>query len=267
VTVELASAVPVIVGVGTLVIRSDAEAPLSEPFAKAKVLGALITVSIVSVSAPAEETLPAASVALAFRLWLPSAKTALVIDQEPEASAVAEPSTVDPSNSVTVLPTSAVPVIVGVVTLVTRSVFDDPLSEAGAKVSVGTTGAEVSIVSARLLAEETLPAASLALALRLWLPSVRTGLVIDQAPEASAIAEPSTVEPSYSVTVELASAVPFSVGVVSFVIRSVCDKPLSEIDVRARVGATGAVVSMATVSALETAETFPAASVALALRL
>ena len=52
------------------------------------------------------------------------------------------PTTVVPSNRVTVLPASAVPVKVGMVTLVMLSVLDTPLSEAATRSGVaGAAGA------------------------------------------------------------------------------------------------------------------------------
>src|SRR5262245_11836588 len=81
-------------------------------------VGALV--SIVNTS-PALLALsfPAASVAVATRLWVPSVSVAVSMLQAPVlGSATAVPSTVLPSYSVTMLPTSAVPVTVGVLSLV-----------------------------------------------------------------------------------------------------------------------------------------------------
>ena len=96
----------------------------------------------------AEETLPAASVALAVTVWLPSDNVDELIDQLPPV-AVAVPNAVVPSvsYSVTVLPLSAVPVNVGVVLLVMLSVFDMPLSVPLERSGVeGALGAVVSSV-------------------------------------------------------------------------------------------------------------------------
>lgn len=58
-------------------------------------------------------------------------------------------------------------------------------------------------------------------------------------------AVPTGVPPLYNVTVDPFSAVPVNVGVVTFVIRSVEDEPLSLAAARmGAVGAAGAVVSM-----------------------
>jgi len=76
------------------------------------------------------------------------------------------------------------------------------------------------------------------------------------------------VAPSKIVTVLPASAVPVKVGVVTLVILSVLDEPLSLAAVISGVeGAAGAVVSIVMLNAPEATETFPAASVALAVML
>ena len=84
-------------------------------------------------SAPeAALTLPARSVALALRLWTPFARVeAATLHLPPVATPV--PITVVPSNKVTVLPASAVPVKVGVAALVMLSVLDLPLSDAAVR--------------------------------------------------------------------------------------------------------------------------------------
>ncbi len=74
---------------------------------------------MLNASVEAEPVLPAASVTLALRVWLPSDSVELSMLQAPVlASAVVVPSVVAPSNSLTVLPSSAVPVTVGVLSLV-----------------------------------------------------------------------------------------------------------------------------------------------------
>ena len=95
--------------------------------------------------------LPARSVCLAVSVCRPSPSAELVIDQLPEPSAVAVPSTVVPSvsYSVTVAPASApLPVTVGVVLLVRLSVLDAPLSDAAARSGALGAAAVVSIVTA-----------------------------------------------------------------------------------------------------------------------
>ena len=96
-----------------------------------------VVVSIVTGKAPDMGlTLPATSVASAVKFWTPLARAAVVIDQLPVAVATALPTAVAPSNKVTALPASAVPVKVGVVSLVTLSVLDTPLSEAAVRSGV-----------------------------------------------------------------------------------------------------------------------------------
>ena len=86
--------------------------------------------------------------------------------------AVPLPTAVPPSKIVTVLPASAVPVKVGVVTLVSLSVLEVPESLAAARSGAdGAAGAVVSIVMLSAPdAAETLPAASVAVAVMLWVP-------------------------------------------------------------------------------------------------
>ena len=140
----------------------------------------------------------------------------------PLASAVPVPMTVLPLYSVTVLPASAVPLKVGVGSLVlpplaTMPAAGDTLSVA--LVMVGALGAVVSTVKLKLLlAAPVLPAASVAVAVMVWLPAARALVVMVQLPLSSAVTLPTTVVPSYSVTVLPASAVPRKVGVVSLVL-------------------------------------------------
>ena len=155
---------------------------LDEPESVATVMsgadGAAAVVSIVT-ARPAEAmlVLPARSVSLAVSVWLPPVSTELVIDQLPEASAIAVPSTVVPlvSNSVTVAPTSAPPpVSIGVVTLVMLSVLDEPGVESPPSgPAAAGAGAVVSSVTARPAeAALVLPARSVCLAVSVWLPLV-----------------------------------------------------------------------------------------------
>ncbi|TYZ38964.1 hypothetical protein C2U35_26785, partial [Ralstonia solanacearum] len=97
--------------------------------------------------------------------------------QLPEASAVVVPSSVVPSRMLTVLLASAVPVSVGVASLVLPPEVSTPVTAATSSVTLATTGvagAAVSTVSVNAeVAVLTLPAASVAVAVRLWLPSAR----------------------------------------------------------------------------------------------
>ena len=91
-----------------------------------------------------------------------------MIVQSPEPSAGAVPNDVAPSNNSTLLLASAVPVIVGVSSLVLSSVLELPLSLPASRSGVaGAAGADVSIVTVN--ADETalvFPAASVAVAVR-----------------------------------------------------------------------------------------------------
>ena len=100
----------------------------------------------------------------------------------------------------TVALASAVPVKVGVVLLVALSVLDVPLSVRFVmSTALGAAGAVASIVTVRLLdATPVLPAVSVALVVRVWLPAVKALLVMDQLPEPSAVAVPNSVVPSVS---------------------------------------------------------------------
>ena len=81
--------------------------------------------------------------------------------------------------------------------------------------------------------------------------------VIEKSPSLLAVAVPISTSPFRRVIVELASAVPVIVGVVSFV---------SEEIVAKEAGASGTVVSMVMEIDEDSVEIFPAASVALASR-
>ncbi|NKF62614.1 hypothetical protein GO297_04819 [Ralstonia solanacearum] len=87
------------------------------------------------------------------------------------------PSSVVPSRMLTVLLASAVPVSVGVASLVLPPEVSTPVTAATSSVTLATTGvagAAVSTVSVNAeVAVLTLPAASVAVAVRLWLPSAR----------------------------------------------------------------------------------------------
>src|SRR5690348_5603351 len=129
---------------------------------------------------------------------------------------------------------------------------------------VGATGATVSTVTA--YAAETapvLPAASVAVAVKLCAPSASTAVAKLQAPVPLATALPMSVAPSNTLTVLLASAVPLSVSVFASVRWSPA-VPLSG-ENAAIVGALGATVSTVTLSAAEAALVLPAASVAVAV--
>ena len=90
---------------------------------------------------------PAASVATAVIVCAPATSVVVVIDQAPAPSAFTDPIAVTPSNRVTVLFASAVPVKVGVVTLVMLSELLPPLSEPAERSGMLGGAATVSIVT------------------------------------------------------------------------------------------------------------------------
>ena len=113
--------------------------------------------------------MPAAAVALAVSAWAPSPSTEVVIENTPPV-ATPVPSTVVPSvsYSVTVLPASAVPPIVSVVSFVRPLFATRPVTGATSSVTLPITGATGTVVSMMTWnaaeAAPWLPAASLALA-------------------------------------------------------------------------------------------------------
>src|SRR3954447_13923485 len=130
-----------------------------------------------------------------------------------------------------------------------------------------TVGAAVSMVTLRAAEVVLLPAASVALAVMLCVPPLNVLLVMLQFPLPSAVVVPSTVLPSSNTTGLLAAVVPEKVGVVTLVMLSVLELPLSLAAIRSGTEAVGPVVSMVMLSAAEADETFPATSVALAVML
>ncbi|MDT0501136.1 hypothetical protein RM465_09140, partial [Halomonas sp. PAR7] len=117
---------------------------------------------------------------------------------------------------------SAVPVSAGVASSVLSPLVSSPVISPTSSVTdviTGAIGAMVSTLSSKaLLGSEVLPAGSVAVTVRLWLPSSSGSAGVKlQLPLPSASTEPSTVSPSRMVTVLFASAVPVSAGVVSSV--------------------------------------------------
>lgn len=205
--------------------------------------------------------LPAVSAAVAVNECVPGANTLDVIDQAPAALAVPEPTAVVPSNKVTRELAAAVPLNCGVVTSVILSVLEAPLSDAAARSgALGAAGAVVSIVTERTaLAGPVLPATSVAFAVIAWMPCASALDVIVQLPPLSAWAAPATIAPLNSVIAEFGSAVPLKTGVVTLVMLSVDEMPLSEAAARSGVlGAAGALMSMVTDSAADATPVLPA---------
>ena len=140
-----------------------------------------------------------------------------------------------------------VPLMVCAAVLVMKSELLAPVSAENAALATVTVGAVVSTVTASEdEATDVLPAASVAVAVRGWLPWLNADEVMLQLPEPSAVAVPSNVVPlvSYSFTVLLASAVPVKTGVVLLVMLSVLDAPVSvTLVMSGALGANGGVVS------------------------
>src|ERR1035437_9435513 len=140
------------------------------------------TVSTVTAKADeAAPVLPAVSVSVAVKLWVAFDRVPVVKLQAPLPFTVAVPSLVVPSNTATVLLASAAPVSVSVLTLVIWSPTT-PLSGEN-DVMAGALGATVSTVTAKAdEATPVLPAASVAVAVRLWAPLLSAAVVKLNAP-------------------------------------------------------------------------------------
>jgi len=190
--------------------------------------------------------------------------------QAPVPSAVVVPKLVlPPRNNSTVLLASAVPVNVGVLTLVRLSVLEEPLSLAASRSGVdGAAGAVASIVMLRAPeAAEAFPAASVAVAVMEWTPAVRLMSLVHE-PVTLAMVVPLEVAPSKSSTVLLASAVPEIVRAdVFLVMLSELETPVSSAAAKSSpVGGVGASVSIVTRKFAEAPLVLPAASVAVAVK-
>ena len=157
-----------------------------------------------------------------------------------------------------------VPLSVGVVSSVAGCVCGPRLSSK--PVMKGLGGGPVSIM-ARSASESwlTLLAASLALAVILWLPSSSSGVTKLHPPCSSAFAQPRLF-PSPKISISLwASALPVIVRVVSLVVLSF-GSPVSSSN-RNITGLAGATVSMVRAKGSERSLTFPSSSAAVAVKL
>ena len=130
-------------------------------------------------------------------------------------------------------------------------------------------GAVVSTVIDRASdALDTFPATSVTFAVMAWPPFER-GLLEStvklQFPLLSAVVVPKELLPAKSSTVLLASAVPVKVGVVSPVMLSVLELPVSEEGARSGVDGIAVDVSMVIDREADALDTFPATSVAFAV--
>ena len=134
--------------------------------------------------------------------------------QLPVLSAVVVPSeVVPPRKSSTVASFSAVPLNLGVVTLVLLSVFKLPLSLAGSRSGVEGALAALSIVMLNgPEGFETLPAVSVAVAVTVWSPSViLVAAVMLQVPPAAVVVPFATPSTSNVTVVPLSVSVPVKV--------------------------------------------------------
>ncbi len=161
--------------------------------------GASVSMSTDS-AADGSETFPLASSALAVRACPPCGRAADVKLQAPPLPAVTVPIAAGlvPSKRRTVLPASAVPLSTRAVSLVTLSEFDAPLSLASARSIVGAPGFTVSVSTSSVSdASDVLPAASVALEVRVCAPSLSARpTVLFQVPPATAVTVSSSVAPS-----------------------------------------------------------------------
>ena len=128
VTLLPASALPEIVEVVTIVVVEI----------EANELGALVSVVslVLARSSQSPDASPLLSVAVAVKEYFPSLRVDDVMEKVPLLSAVAEPKRVDPLKSFTLLPASALPEIVGVVTFVVVEIVANELGALGAVVSM-----------------------------------------------------------------------------------------------------------------------------------
>ena len=124
-----------------------------------------------------------------------------------------------------------IPLKVGVLSLVTPSVFDTPVSDFVSRLGADGVFAMVSIVT--FSAVEALldpPESVVCVADSVWMPSASSLAVIVQFPAAVATAVPSTVVPSLSCSVTVAPAsapTPAKTGVATLVMLSLSEAPLS----------------------------------------
>ena len=180
-------------------------------------------VSTVAVTAAVVVVLPAVSVALAVKLWVPSVSPMVVKLQLPP-TIVAAPRSVAPSNTCTddtPLASLTVPDSASVLSWVSPPlviVVVEPLSVPIVELIV-SLGAVVSTVAVTAAVVVVLPAVSVALAVKLWLPSVSARVVKLQLP-ATIVAAPRSVAPSNTCTDDtplVSLTVPDSASVLSLV--------------------------------------------------
>lgn len=136
-----------------MVMLSVEDEPVSDALVRSGALGAAALVSIVTDNAPeALLLLPAESVALAVTECVPVPRAEVVTVHTPPV-AVPLPTAAGPSYTVTVAPDSAVPLKLGVASLVRLSVDDEPESEvltrSGAEGAAGAVASQTNEVWAQ----------------------------------------------------------------------------------------------------------------------
>ena len=200
--------------------RSD---PLKvfEPLSSGKLVSSWIDGSTVTVRIGlSTETLPAASVAIALKACAPVVSVAVVNDHRPAESLVRVVSSVAPSKRAIDSPASpeeplrVITVAEVVVPKVTKPGGETPTNES----TFGASGAVASMVMVGTVngVAETLPARSVAVAVKLWGPSARLAVVMLQTPPATVVL-PAATAPSRSEMMVPFSPVPLIVSVRSLV--------------------------------------------------
>jgi hypothetical protein len=244
-----------------------------EPLSLAAVMSGAVVgvagaeVSIVMLRAgDTPDVFPAGSVSVKRTERVPSASVADEVMLADPATHGAVPAEAPSITNVTVLPVVQAIVNAGVVTDVMLSVDDVPLSVAAVMsgVAVGVMGAVVSMVTVRPADPlEVFPAGSVSVKVTLCAPSAIAGVAVMVTVPPTQRPVPAVTASIFSVTVVPVVHAIVNAGVVTEVRLSVFDVPLSVAAVRsgAMVGASGAVVSIVTVSAGDGAEVFPAGSI------
>ena len=268
-------ALPVSVGLTLRVMASLLLRPVSVAWVKAAKTGASGTTVLSSKSRVTRVSLPAASVAVICTCFMPSAPRSVRVPsstgmrQRPEASATVckvlttVPPTLLSSSTRSVRLASARP------PSVMPAAFSVALTtSSSATAAMPTDGPWVSISRLKSgLAVLVLPATSVAMALRVWVPSLKAlPSVSCHRPAALATVVPSTVLPERRLTVAPASAVPLNVGWLLWVRLSLLLVPVSGLKPLMR-GANGAVLSTVTFRLAPALLVLPATSTRRALRL
>ena len=235
--------VPEIVGVVSLV-RLSPLVPESEVGSRRIAGAAGPVVTMLSVSVAAGDVFPAGSTAVTEIALAPAARFALGVTLQLPLAATVVVSTVPPGSATRIVsPAVPVPEIVGVASLVMLSPLA-PESDDGSRRTTGAAGAVVSIVKVTLAEGETLPAASVAVALKVAAPAA-TGVVgvTLQVPLAATVVVSTSPPGAVTRIVSPEVPVPEMVGVASLVRLSPVT-PLSELGSSRIAGAAGAAVSM-----------------------